>query len=173
MSLYCVISSHGFHCSRMKSRFFHAAPRLFVIWLLQHLSSAFPLHSPFRLSKCIQLYLWNYFLLIGIHAFVHVIPFPELSILLDSVQFSRSAMSDSLWPHGLQHARPPCPSLTPGVYSNSCPLSRWCHPNISSSVVPFSRLQSFPASESFPMSQLFALEFQHQSFQWIFRTDIL
>ena len=66
-------------------------------------------------------------------------------------------MSDSLWPHGLQHARPPCPSRTPGVYSNSCPLSRWCHPTISSSVVPFSScLQSFPASGSFQMSQLFA-----------------
>ena len=58
-------------------------------------------------------------------------------------------MSDSLWPHGLQHARPPCPSPTPGVYSNSCPLSPWCHPTISSSVVPFSCLQSFPASGSF------------------------
>ena len=66
-------------------------------------------------------------------------------------------MSDSLWPHGLQHARPPCPSPTPRVYSNSCPLSRWCHPTISSSVIPFSScLQSFPASGSFLMSQLFA-----------------
>ena len=66
-------------------------------------------------------------------------------------------MSDSLWPHGPQHARPPCPSSTPEVYSNSSPLSRWCHPTISSSVVPFSsRLQTFPALGSFPMSQLFA-----------------
>ena len=73
-----------------------------------------------------------------------------------SVQFSRSVMSDSLWPHGLQHARPPCPSPTPGVYSNSCPLSRWCHPTISSSVIPFSScIQFFPASGSFQMSQLF------------------
>ena len=73
-----------------------------------------------------------------------------------SVQFSRSVMSDSLWPHGLQHARPPCPSPPPAVYSNSCPLSRWCHPTISSSVVPFSsHLQYFPASGSFQMSQLF------------------
>ena len=70
------------------------------------------------------------------------------------VQFSRSVMSDSLWPHESQHARPPCPSPTPGVYSNSCPLSRWCHPAISSSVVPFSSCpQSLPASGSFPMSQ--------------------
>ena len=73
-----------------------------------------------------------------------------------SAQFSRSVVSDSLQPHGLQHARPPCPSPTPGVYSNSCPLSRWCHPTISSSVIPFSsRLQSFPASGSFPVSQFF------------------
>ena len=73
-----------------------------------------------------------------------------------SVQFSRSVVSHSLWPHGLQHARPPCPSPTPGAYSNSCPLSCWCHPTISSSVIPFSsRLQSFPASGSFQMNQLF------------------
>ena len=75
----------------------------------------------------------------------------------NSVQFSDSVVSDYLWPHGLQHTRPPCPSPTPGVYSNSCPLSRWCHPTISSSIVPFSFcLQFFPASGSFPMSQLFA-----------------
>ena len=71
-------------------------------------------------------------------------------------EFSRSIMSDSLRPHGLQYARLPCPSPTPGACSNSCPLSRWCHPNTLSSVVPFSCLQSFPASGSFPMSQLFA-----------------
>ena len=77
---------------------------------------------------------------------------------LQSVQFNRSVVSDFLWPHGLQHARLPCLSPTPGVYSNWCPLSQWCHPTISSSVVPFSsRLQSFPASGSFPMSQVFAL----------------
>ena len=74
----------------------------------------------------------------------------------DSVQFSLSIMSDSLWPHELQHTRLPCPSATPGVYSNSCPLSRWCHPTISSSAIPFSScLQSSPASGSFQMSQLF------------------
>ena len=73
-----------------------------------------------------------------------------------SVQFSCSVVSDSLQPHGLQHTRPPCPTPTPGVYSNSCPLSQWCHPTVSSSAVPFSScLQSFPASGSFPMSQLF------------------
>ena len=72
------------------------------------------------------------------------------------LQFSCSVVSDSLWPHGLQHSRPPGPSPTPGVYSNSHPLSWWCHPTISSSVIPFSScLQSFPASESFQMSQFF------------------
>ena len=74
-----------------------------------------------------------------------------------SVQFSRSVVSNSLQPHEPQHARPPCPSPTPGVYPNSCPLSLWCHPTISSSVIPVSSCpQSFPASGSFPMSQLFA-----------------
>ena len=74
-----------------------------------------------------------------------------------SVQFSHSAMSDFLWPHGLQHARIPCPSPSPRDCSNSCPLSQWCHPTISSSVIPFSsHLQSFPASGTFPRSQFFA-----------------
>ena len=74
-----------------------------------------------------------------------------------SIQFSRSVVSDSLRPHESQHPRPPCPSPTPGVYSNSCPSCRWCHPAISSSVVPFSSCpQSLLASGSFPMSQLFS-----------------
>ena len=74
-----------------------------------------------------------------------------------SVQFSRSVMSDSLRPHEPQRTRPPCPPPTPGVHPNSCPLSQWCHPTISFSVVPFSSYpQSFPASRSFQMSQLFA-----------------
>ena len=73
-----------------------------------------------------------------------------------SVQFSCSVVSDSLQPHGLQHTRPPCPSPTPRVYSNSCPLSQWCHSAISSSVIPLSCPQSFPASGSFQMSQLLA-----------------
>ena len=77
------------------------------------------------------------------------------------VPFSRSVMSNSLWPHEPQHARPPCPSPTPGVYPNSCPLSRWCHPTISSSVIPFSSCpQSFPTSGSFQMNQLFASDDQ-------------
>ena len=77
--------------------------------------------------------------------------------VFSSVQFSRSVMSDSLRTHESQHARPPCPSSTPGVHSDSRPLSQWCHPAISSSVVPFSSCpQSLPASGSFPISQLFA-----------------
>ena len=77
--------------------------------------------------------------------------------LISSVQFSRSVVSDSLWPHELQHTRLPCPLPTPRVYPNSCPLSWWSHPTISSSVAPFSSCpQSLPASGSFPMSQLFA-----------------
>ena len=76
---------------------------------------------------------------------------------ISSDQFSCSGMSDSLWPHRLQHARPPCPSPAPGACLNSCLLNQWCHPTISSSVVPFfSFLQSFPASGSFPRSQFFA-----------------
>ena len=79
------------------------------------------------------------------------------TLAISSVQFNRSVMSDSLRPHESQHARPPCPSITPGVHSDSRPLSQWCHPAISSSVVPVSSCpQSLPASESFPMSQLFA-----------------
>ena len=78
-----------------------------------------------------------------------------------SVQFSRSVMSDSLRPHEPQHARPPCPSSTPKVHPNPCPLSWWCHPTISSSVIPFSSFpQSFPASGSFQISQLFTSDGQ-------------
>ena len=87
----------------------------------------------------------------------------------------------TLRPHGLQQARPPCPSPTPGVYSNSCPLSRWCHPAISSSVVPFSsHLKSSQhqglfqwVSSSHHMAKVLEFQLQHQSFQWIFRTDFL
>ena len=96
-----------------------------------------------------------------------------------SVQFnSVSQLSDCLQRHGLKHARPPCPTPTTRVYSYSCLLSQWCHPTISSSVDFSSCLQSFPASGPFQMSQFISsggqiLEFQlqHQSFQWIFRTD--
>ena len=85
-------------------------------------------------------------------------PGPLFSCFCHSVQFSSPAMSNSLRPHRLQHARPPCPSPTPRVYSNSCPLSWWCHPTISSSVIPFSScFQSFPTSGSFLVSQFFSL----------------
>ena len=105
----------------------------------------------------------------------------SLAMCTASVQLSRSVVSDSLRPYESQHARPPCPSPAPRVYSNSCPSSWWCHPAISSSVVPFSSCpQCLPASGSFPTSQLFTwggqiLEFQlqHQSFQWTPRTDLL
>ena len=87
-----------------------------------------------------------------IYKFKTVKIFHELLLL-----FSHSVVSNSLQPHGLQHARLPRPSPFPGVCWNSCPLSCWCHPTISSSIMPFSCLQSFPTSGSFPMSQLFAL----------------
>ena len=88
--------------------------------------------------------------------FLLSLPSPFLFILSVSVQFSRLIMSDSLRPHESQHARPPCPSPTPGVHSGSCPSSQWWHPAISSLVIPFSSCpQSLPASKSFPMSQLF------------------
>ena len=99
-------------------------------------------------DKCRQL--WQTSVLKNRH-----ITLPTKVHIVSSVQFSRSVVSDSLRPHGLQHARPSCPSPTPGVYSNSCPLSRWCHPTISSSVVPFC-LPSFVASRSFPVSQFLA-----------------
>ena len=84
------------------------------------------------------------------------------SVQFSSVQFSRSVMSDSLRPHESQHTRPPCPSPSPEVHSDSRPLSQWCHPAISSSVFPFSSCpQSLPASESFPLSQLFAWDGQN------------
>ena len=88
---------------------------------------------------------------------LHWAPDPNHSLFLGSVQFCHSVVSNSLWTCGLQHTRPPCLSSTPRVYSTSCPLSWWCYPTISSSVIPFSfRLQSFPASGSFPMSQFSA-----------------
>ena len=102
-------------------------------------------------------------------------------IFWSSDQFSHSVVSGSVWPHGLQHARPPCPSPTPTAYSDSCPSRRWCHPATSCSVLSFSlRLPSFPAPGSFPVSWVFTsvakvleLQLQHQSFQWIFSTDFL
>ena len=94
----------------------------------------------------IQIYICN----INIYMYAHTHTHTHIT------QFSRSVVSNSLRPHGLQHTRPPCPSPSPGACSNSCPLSQWCHPTISSSIIPFSScLQSFPASGSSPMSQFF------------------
>ena len=96
---------------------------------------------------CVCVYIYIYSLSENIYSF---------SDSVISVQFSHSVISDSLQPHEPQHTRPPCPSPTPRVYPNPCPSSRWCHPTISSSVIPFSSCpQSFPASGPFPMSQLF------------------
>ena len=98
--------------------------------------------------------------------------YPKVEFLDFMVQFSHSDVSDSLWPQGPQHTRPPCPSPVPGVYPNSCPLSQWCHPAISSSVVPSSSCpQSFPPSGSFLMSQLFA--FGSQSIRVSASTSVL
>ena len=102
----------------------------------------------------------QWLLFLSIH-FTHSLSYhlsnPDSYHLLSSVQFSCSVVSDSLWPCESQHARPPCLSPTPGLYSNSCPSSWWCHLAISSSVIPFSSCpQSLPASGSYPMSQLFA-----------------
>ena len=98
-------------------------------------------------QSCVCVYIYIYSLSENIYSF---------SDSVISVQFSHSVISDSLQPHEPQHTRPPCPSPTPRVYPNPCPSSRWCHPTISSSVIPFSSCpQSFPASGPFPMSQLF------------------
>ena len=133
----------------------------------------------------LRLYLsWSFGLREQAFVCLNLLVFSELlasSLLKVCYQFSHSVMSDSLWPHGLQHAKPPCPSPTLGACSNSCPLSQRCQPAISSSVIPFSScLQSFPASGSFPVShfshqvaKILELQLQHQSFQWIFRTDFL
>ena len=99
---------------------------------------------------------------------------------LSSVQFSRSVMSDSLWPYESQHARPPCPSQTPRVYSNPCLSSQWCHPTISSSVDPFScpnpsQYQGLFqwVNSSHEVAKILDFQLQHQSFQWTPRTDLL
>ena len=119
------------------------------------LPSSNSLHIQSSLAKtsfCLQLQ--NYKILCN----ANLPSLPLKAPFTSSVQFNHSVVSDSLRPHGLKHARPPCPSPTPGACSNSCPSSRWWHPNISSSVVPYSScLQAFPASGSFPMSQFFTL----------------
>ena len=104
-----------------------------------------------------SIWIQHYWIITG-HLYIKqiMILHPKIATF-SSVQFSHSVVSDSLWPHESQHARPPCPSPTPRVHSDSCPSSQWCRPAISSSFVPFSSCpQSLPASESFPVSQLFA-----------------
>ena len=122
--------------------------------------------------------LWNIIISCGfIHLFIHIFIHSVISVS----QFSHSVVSNSLWFHGLQHTKAPCPLATLGVYSNSCPLSWWCHPTISSSVIPFSSCpQSFLAqglfkwvSSSHQVAKVLEFQLQHQSFQWIFRTDFL
>ena len=105
----------------------------------------------------------------------------QISYQFSSVQFSCSVMSASLWPHGLQHARPTCPSPTPGVYSNPCPLSQWCHPTISplsSTPIPAFSLSQHQGlfkwvSSSHQVAKVLEFQLQQQSFQWIVRTDFL
>ena len=123
----------------------------------------------FLLAVCISLKRWLF------RSFAHFLA----GLFL--YQFSSVAQLWSLWPHESQHARSPCPSPTPGVYPNSRPPSQWCHPAISSSVVPFSSCsQSLPASGSFPIvnslhqvPKVLEFQLQHQSFQWTPRTDVL
>ena len=105
--------------------------------------------------------------------YIVLTPLNPFSVVIRVAQFSCSVVSDTLRPYGLKHARPPCLSPTPGAYWNSCPLSQWCHPTVLSSVVPFSCLQSFPASGSFllgwllpQVAKVLDLQLQHQSFQW-------
>ena len=116
---------------------------MYLIYVIKHLIFL-------EYKKHWEIILWNRRLKVWNH-------FHSTNTFLTLNQFNHSVMSDSLQPHELQHTRPPCPSPTPGVHPNPCPSSRWCHPAISSSVVPFSSCpQSFPASGSFQMSQLFA-----------------
>ena len=111
-------------------------------------------------------------------------PIPNQTIcypVIIGVQFSHSVVSDSSRPHESQHARPPCPWPTPGVYPNSCPLSQWCHPAISSLVVPFSSVLNLSqhqclfqwVSSSHQVAKVLEFQLQHHSFQWISRTDLL
>ena len=140
-------------CSRIILYFLCLSPEMTI-------SLGTCLYSP---QSCLQIVFTNENYMIRIHLFLNF----SIGILTNdknssqvnifsSVQFSCSVVSDSLWPHEPWHAKPPCPSPTPGVHPNPCPLSWWCHLTISSSVVPFfSCPQSFPASGSFQMSQLF------------------
>ena len=116
-----------------------------------------PPNSPWATLAHIFLWLYPNTSCIQCLLLQHPLPCSYISERRPQSVSSVTQLCPTLWPHGLQHNRPPCPSPTPRVYSNSCPLSRWCHPTISSSVIPFSScLQSFPASGSLQMSQFFA-----------------
>ena len=163
LTSFCVTGSQCIHLSSTDSD-------LFLLWL-----SNIPLNictttsSFIHLSLDIQVASMSWLL------------WTVLQWTLPLLLLSHLVLSDSLWPHGLQHARLSCPSPSPGASSNSCPLSRWCHPTISSSFILFATcLQSFPASEYFPrvnssqqVAKVLEFKLQHQSFQWIFRIDSL
>ena len=144
---------------------------LFLEWLwnYQKLSAVLPMMEAIHFSSTTYLHSFSlpwessgFLFLLEESLLLHAVVFQKICVgsgpsLISSVQFSCSVVSNSLWPHDLQQARPPCPSQAPGVYSSSYPSSWWCHPTMSSSVIPFSSCpQSLPASGSFPMSQLFA-----------------
>ena len=155
-------------CPRKSWLFYRKQKKYKLIYLLSH----FTVNSRKKLEHTFSAVCLGISSATSSFVIFSVFMFPEMTVLLHfplpflqlpttwsslSFQFSRSVVSDSLQPHESQHTRPPCPSPTPGVHSNSRPSSRWCHPAISSSVLPFSSCpQSLPASESFPMSQLFA-----------------
>ena len=152
--------------------------QLFATHGLQHARPPCPSPTPGVYSNSCLLSRWCHpTISSSVIPFPPTLPSPESS----SVQFSCSVVSDSLRPHGLQHARLPCPPPTPEAYSNSCPLSQWCHATVSSYVIPFSsHLQSFWASGSFPISQFFASGGQSirvsasaSALPVIFRTDFL
>ena len=144
------------YCWKQKSRSFPSSKNVSFVCQgdvkLNHCNYEEPQNTKFYLSTEWNICIITYFLIESKKS--SMIPHYYIN---QSVQFSHSVMSDSLRPHESQHTRPPCPSPTPKVYSNSCLLSRWCHTAISSSVIPFSSCpQSIPASVSFQMSQLFA-----------------
>ena len=146
-----------------KYHYFHCFPIYLWLHWLQHARLPCPSPIPRAYSNSCALSWWCHPAISSsvvpfsscLQSFPASVSFP-ISEIFTSVQFSRSVVSDSLQPHGLQHTRLPCPSATPGAYTNSTPSSQWCHQTISSSVIPFSSLQFFPASGSFPMSQFFA-----------------
>ena len=144
--------SHCFHCFPVYLPWSDRTRCHDLHFLMLSFKPAFSLSHPHH-KALNQAYRWYS---VSTFIFIHLFHTPISISFHSSVQFSRLVVSDSFRPHESQHARPPCPSPTPGVHSDSHPSSEWCHPAISSSVIPFSCPQSLPASDSFPMSQLFA-----------------